>query len=118
LGALTVTPRASKIQPQKEAKPKTSDQSIALTYLKSGALAFIGCTGTHYSPGKQPYNYYGQPLHDLFWSNIKAGQAPALALFNARKKYSVGIPHRLADAYSVAIELKIFRQFCCLGLGW
>jgi len=97
---------------------RTAETSIAMAYLKAGALAFIGCTGVHYSPTQPPYNYYGGPMHKLFWTNYLAGLSPASALFAAKGQYVNGIPHGPNDDASVAIELKILRQYKCLGLGW
>ena len=117
-GALTALPTAMNKSSMTSFRPRTVEQSIPLTYLERGANAFIGCTGSHYSPDAPPFNYYGRPMHDYFWAEISAGKPAALALFNAKKKYVTGIPHG-ADVASVkAIELKMFRIFTCLGLGW
>ena len=117
-GALTVQPPAGFKTPHMELRPRTPEQSIALSYLKAGALAFVGCTGTHYSPDKPPYQFFGKPMHDAFWNAIREGLAPAEALFKAKQQYASKIPHRENAPIFVAIELKIFRQFTCLGLGW
>lgn len=91
---------------------------MALGFLKAGALAFVGCTGVHYSPSEPPYRYYGGPMHEAFWKSWLAGLPPAKALFEAKKEYLGGIPHRDASPMSRAIEIKILRQYTCLGLGW
>ncbi len=117
-GALTVfQPACRKAGPGLPA-PRSPEESIALAYLKAGALAFAGCTGSHYSPLQPPYNYYGKPLHDHFWRGISMGMAPAAALFYAKKEYTKHIPHNLKDVFSLCIEIKLSRQYTCLGLGW
>ena len=95
--------------------PRTS---LALEFLASGALAFVGCTGVHYSP-EGVGNYFGRPLHEAFWRSYDAGYSPASALLAAKVEYVQGIPHAQdAEEDAVAIKLKILRQFTCLGLGW
>ena len=49
---------------------------------------------------------------------MEAGHAPAKALFAAKQQYVVGIPHGHQTPTAQAIELKIWRQYTCLGLGW
>lgn len=97
---------------------RTADDSIALRFLSSGASAFVGCTGSHYSPVVKPYNYFGGPLHEAFWKHAVAGTPPAEALFRAKIDYISGMPHGRKSAVGQAIELKLVRQFTCLGLGW
>src|SRR5687767_4821819 len=117
-GALTVDTPAGRATAGRPFGQKTVDSSIALSFLARGALAFIGCTGAHYSPLESPYNYFGGPMHTSFWRHYNAGVAPALALFNAKSEYSLAIPHGRSGATSIAIENKILRQYTCLGLGW
>lgn len=117
-GALTVSPAAYKFTSQGQVTQFTPEQSIALSYLKAGALGFVGCTGTHYSPSDPPYNYFGKPLHDKFWTAVNSGLGPAEALFKAKTEYAKAIPHGLKGSYNYAIELKIMNEFTCLGLGW
>ena len=100
------------------AKSRTSKDSIAMKFLASGARAFVGCTGVHYSPIQSPYDSFGGPMHESFWRHIVAGQPPAKALFEAKKEYALGMFHGRTDAIEQAIEYKILRQFTCLGLGW
>src|SRR5262249_10530454 len=62
-GALAAEPKASRFEPGR-LEPRTPDNSVALRFLRAGALAFIGCTGSHYSPivkslGTNTYDYYG-----------------------------------------------------------
>lgn len=94
------------------------DTSIALAFLEQGAQAFVGCTGSHYSPIDTPYNYFGGPLHQAFWAGVLAGTAPAAALFAAKVAYIPEIPHARDTAAVKAVELKLWREFTCLGLGW
>lgn len=96
---------------------RTPENSIALKYLASGARAFVGCTGSHYSPEGNG-NYFGAPMHRAFFLEWSTGKPPALALFNAKRTYALGIPHEFSDPVSIAIEKKILLQFTCLGLGW
>jgi beta-lactamase superfamily II metal-dependent hydrolase len=117
-GALIVLPPASRKTSGVALRSRTAEQSIALAYLKGGALAFVGCTGTHYSPSKEPYDYFGKPMHDAFWSGMKEGKPPAQALFDAKVIFARKMPHGLKRSLSQAIEMKILRQFTCLGLGW
>jgi beta-lactamase superfamily II metal-dependent hydrolase len=98
--------------------PRTPDDSIALKFLESGATAFVGCTGTHYSPGGAQPSYFGGPMHVAFWAEIAKGTPPAQALFNAKVAYVAGMPHNRTKPSEQAIEYKILRQFTCLGLGW
>ena len=117
-GALTVDTPAGRATAGRPFGQKTVGSSLALSFLARGALAFIGCTGAHYSPLEAPYNYFGGPMHTAFWRHFNAGVAPALALLNAKSEYSLGIPHGRSGATSMAIENKILRQYTCLGLGW
>lgn len=118
-GALTVRERAIDGNPRTPPSPLAPEQSMALSLLNAGALAFIGCTGVHYSPGGTEPSYNGGPLHVGFWRHFADGAAPAAALFRAKTEYIRGIPHKPgADAFERAIELKILREFTCLGLGW
>ncbi|HEY9044631.1 MAG TPA: MBL fold metallo-hydrolase [Ohtaekwangia sp.] len=117
-GALTALPIASRKPANVSIRPRTPEQSLALSYIKAGALAFVGCTGSHYSPSKKPYKYFGQPMHDFFWQGIKDGYSPSLALFKAREKYASGMPFADNQSFNEAVEMKIFRQFVCLGVGW
>ena len=91
---------------------------MAVAYLRAGALAFLGCTGSHYSPGQEPYGYFGRPMHDAFWTSLANGKAPAEALFAAKKEFARLMPHGRTDPFSRAVEVKILRQYTCLGLGW
>lgn len=117
-GALAMSPPAARMRPQTILRARGPESSIAVAYLQAGAQAFVGCTGSHYSPLQSPFDYFGKPMHDLFWKEIAEGRPPAEALFRAKAGYAQGMPHGRRDAFSQAVELKILRQFTCLGLGW
>lgn len=118
-GALTVTSRAKDAMAGQPVAQLTVASSIALSYLAAGARAFVGCTGSHYSPAVAPYGYKGGPLHEAFWQRIVRGEPPAEALFHAKyTDYMPGIPHVSSNDLNRAVERKILRQFTCLGLGW
>lgn len=117
-GALTVNTSAYNTAPGQVPVARAPGASIALSYLMAGVRAFVGCTGSHYSPTSAPYHYFGGPMHQSFWTHLNQGDAPALALFKAKQEYAQAYPHGLTDNNSRAIEFKILRQFTCLGLGW
>lgn len=118
-GALTATQAARDAHPGAQQHGRTAADSLALAFLTKGTRAFIGCTAVHYSPDIEPFNYLGEPMHRHFWQAVAAGTPPAKALFEAKRKYALGIPHRPGANPELAIfEHKILRQFVCLGLGW
>lgn len=92
-------------------------ESIALSFLRAGARAFVGCTGVHYSPSSPPYKSAAGPLHQYFWDRTKAGLPPAQALREAKLSYFSSMPLD-NDPKLLAAEFKTLRQFTCLGLGW
>ena len=92
--------------------------SIALSFLRAGARAFIGSTGVHYSPGAAPYETAAGPMHRLFWDFTKSGLSPAQALREAKLSYFSSMPFDGDEAKQAAAEFKTLRQFTCLGLGW
>ncbi len=117
-GALTADQRAATAVAGQPLGIRTSGQSVALSYLHAGVRAFVGCTGTHYSPTIPPYNYFGGPMHTAFFKRLISGLGPAQALFEAKVEYASGMPHGQNSNVGRAIELKIWKQFTCLGLGW
>lgn len=120
-GALIVDGKASLAG---DATPphRTPQTSIALSYLKAGAVAFIGCTGSHYSGADPDPNLnLAALLHREFWSNIaQPAAAPAAALHRAKEAYLRWIVDQgtRLDPLATARRLKNFSQFTCLGLGW
>jgi hypothetical protein len=94
-----------------------ASRSLALSFLKAGVRAFIGSTGTHYSPPHPPYQTAAGPLHFAFWKRIMSGERPAEALMNAKIDYALSMPYS-TSAGAIAVEHKTWRQFTCLGLGW
>jgi beta-lactamase superfamily II metal-dependent hydrolase len=117
-GALSADPPALRALNGEPIAPRAPEKSLALGFLDRGAVGFIGCTGAHYSPTDSPFDYYGGPMHKAFWSKYLAGMAPARALLEAKRDYAVGMPHDHQSAISKAIEMKILRQYTCLGLGF
>lgn len=117
-GALTVQEIASRARDHSTVSPRTAQSSLALRFLELGALAFVGCTGAHYSPLDGQLNFFGEPMHRAFWAGYQQGSAPAQALFDAKTAYIREMPHGRVTAPEWAIEYKILRQFTCLGLGW
>lgn len=115
-GALTVSEPAF-LAGDRTPTPRMPERSMALSVLKAGAMAFVGATGVHYSPGEQG-GFFGGPLHDAFWNAIGQGTAPAQALLTARNTYLIQIPHGRQALWNEAVERKIYKQFTCLGLGW
>jgi hypothetical protein len=53
-----------------------------------------------------------------FWKSYVGNNQPAKALYDAKIEYVKGIPHGQNALINRAIELKILRQYTCLGLGW
>lgn len=99
--------------------PRLPEDSIAIAYLKAGANAFIGCTGSHYSgPSVDPDENFAARLHAAFWTELKNGRAPAQALFAARNTYMEETLRRRFTPLDTGRRLKNFAQFTCLGLGW
>lgn len=117
-GALTVDTPANRVLPNRPFGQKTPGSSIAMSFLLRGATAFIGCTGAHYSPIEEPYDYFGGPMHRAFWRAYKPGDAPAKTLLAAKTEYLREMPHKQTKPLLQAIEYKILRQYTCLGLGW
>jgi hypothetical protein len=118
-GALTVDVPANVVTRTQTPRSRTSEESVALSFLERGARAFVGCTGLHYSPVQPAYDYFGAPLHTAFWRAVQLGIAPARALLLAKHHFIRGLPHgQEPDSAAEAIEFKIFREFTCLGLGW
>jgi hypothetical protein len=117
-GGLIALPRASKYYQGVIFESKTKDNSVAVASLARGANSVVGCTGTHYSPTIPPYNYFGGPMHTEFYNSLQRGLAPAQAVFEAKKKYAMSLPHGQYSIIAKAVELKLCREFTCLGLGW
>lgn len=117
-GALTVNTPAGRVANGRSFGQKSPDDSLAMGFLSRGAVGFIGCTGSHYSPLQAPYKFFGGPMHEAFWSIYTPGRSPAQTLFDAKLQYLRGMPHGQNTANAQAIEYKILRQYTCLGLGW
>jgi beta-lactamase superfamily II metal-dependent hydrolase len=117
-GALTVNTPAGRVTNGRSFGQKSPNDSLAMSFLLRGATAFVGCTGSHYSPLQFPYKFFGGPMHEAFWRSYQPGGSPAQALFDAKLQYLRGMPHGQTGVNSQAIEYKILRQYTCLGLGW
>ncbi len=117
-GGLISDLRAIDYQDGAPIPPRSPENSIALACLAAGARAVIACTGSHYSPVREPYDYFGGPLHRDFLKAYLDGSPPALALLTAKQAYAAAMPHGLTDPDDEAIEYKMIWQFTCLGLGW
>jgi hypothetical protein len=110
-GGLTVDTPAGRFQSGTPIAPTVPESSIALTFLSKGSIAFVGCTGSHYSPT-------GAPLHTAFWHAIQSGFSPAEALLKAKMEFISGMPHGTQGPALLAVEYKTYAEFTCLGLGW
>lgn len=116
-GAMSVDTPAALVSETRPTQPRTPQDSLALGFLARGAVAFVGCTGMHYSPGKDEFGY-GGPMHAYFWKHSLDGKAPAEALYLAKADYALGLPYYGSELFDRAVESKILRQYTCLGLGW
>ncbi|MBV8334757.1 MAG: hypothetical protein JO358_04765, partial [Alphaproteobacteria bacterium] len=117
-GALTVDGKAGDTATP---APRAKEASIALSYLGAGALAFVGCTGSHYSGEDADRDKnYGARLHEAFFRHLAGGAAPAKALFEAKREHLTWTlaNQRQLEPIDLARRLKNTIQFTCLGLGW
>ena len=96
---------------------RTPENSITLSFLHSGARAFVGSTGITYSPvweqGPNPTGpmRFDAAFHQAFLSALTRGQAPLTAFMEAKQK--------MADVCgtgdSTAAELKMLHEFIYFG---
>lgn len=98
--------------------PRTAGDSIALACLDQGALAYVGCTGVHYSPTLPPYDVGGGAIHRRFWDGVSGGMPPSQALFEAKKAMTFQMHAHSGEVRLQTLDMKHFHQFCLLGLGW
>ncbi|HEY4266881.1 MAG TPA: MBL fold metallo-hydrolase [Galbitalea sp.] len=117
-GALTVDSPALSWTAGSPLSQRNAENSIAMASLARGANAFVGCTGSHYSPRDAPYNTMGAPLHRAFWTALLGGQGPARALRDAKVAYMREMPHGISEPTQQAFGHKILWEYTCLGLGW
>lgn len=119
--ALTVSARAAQAS-EGAVAARTASDSIALAYLKAGANAFVGCTGSHYSgPSTDPRENAALEFHQGFWHNVaRCGMPAAVALHTARLDFGRHLAENSSsmDPLQLARCLKNRSQFTCLGLGW
>lgn len=116
-GALTASHKACDAAAGAALAGRTASESVAVAFVSAGVRAFIGCTGVHYSPPGASTKSAGAPMHRAVLDGLAKGQAPALALFNA-KRTCLGQIHAAGSAEELAVGLKVIREFTCLGLGW
>jgi hypothetical protein len=96
---------------------RTPTNSITLSFLESGARAFIGSTGITYSPlwtpGPNPTGpmRHDAVFHEAFLSAVTVGQAPLAAFMEA--KGQMADLCRTAD--STGAELKMLHEFIYFG---
>ncbi|MFA1803582.1 MBL fold metallo-hydrolase [Xanthomonas campestris pv. campestris] len=98
--------------------PRTANNSIALACLNQGALAYVGCTGVHYSPRHPPYDVAGAGIHKVFWRSVASGSPPSRALLEAKQAMASQLKTHDKPSYLQAMDVKHVHQFCLLGLGW
>jgi hypothetical protein len=96
---------------------RTPRSSITLSFLESGARAFVGSTGITYSPlwtsGPNPTGplRHDALFHQAFLSAVSGGQAPLAAFMEA--KDSMADLCRTAD--STGDELKMLHEYIYFG---
>lgn len=86
---------------------KKPANSICLRFLRSGAKAFVGCTGIHYSTVGTATTYAGPLFHRLFFEHLITGKTPSEAFFRAKRDY--------APEADTAVEQKILHEFVFYG---
>ena len=91
-GGLISNEIASECPPEKDPGQRSPENSMAMKFLEGGSIAFVGCTGLHYSPMKEPFEYNGRPMHESFWRHVLAGDPPAVALHKARDEFGAAYP--------------------------
>jgi hypothetical protein len=116
-GALTASQKAVDAAPDATLSGRAATESLAVAFVHAGARAFVGCTGVHYSPPGNSIKSAGAPMHEAFLGELSKGEAPAQALFNAKRTCLRKI-QAAGSVEELAVGLKIIRQFTCLGLGW
>jgi hypothetical protein len=96
---------------------RTPENSITLSFLHSGARAFVGSTGITYSPvwqqGPNPTGpmRFDAAFHQAFLSALTRGQAPLTAFMEAKQK----IAELCRTADSTTAELKMLHEFIYFG---
>jgi hypothetical protein len=96
---------------------RTPENSITLSFLHSGARAFVGSTGITYSPlwtgGPNPTGpmRHDAVFHEAFLSAVDRGEAPLAAFVEAKQEMADLC--RLGD--STPAELKMLHEFIYFG---
>lgn len=86
---------------------RTAEESIALQFLASGARAFVGTTGIHYSGRQRIPERHGPVFHQLFVGKLVEGKPPLQAYFAAKQAF--------ADHVQDPTSHKILHEFIYLG---
>lgn len=116
-GALINSATAREAQRGRLLADRSEHQLIALALLAAGAHAFVGCTGSHYSPKANDPTRFGAGFHKAFFDAWPAAAGAAEATFLAKMgylRYLAGI----TQAKELAYATKTINEFTCLGLGW
>jgi hypothetical protein len=116
-GALIVSQTARRAVPGHPLADRLEAHSVAITTLARGANAFVGCTGSHYSPKGTTTDRYGAPFHAAFLKATASGAPAASATWQAKQDYLAYITS-ITDAAELAYATKMLNEFTCLGLGW
>jgi hypothetical protein len=96
---------------------RTPDNSITLSFLESGARAFVGSTGITYSPiwtsGPNPTGpmRHDAAFHEAFLSAVAGGQAPLAAFVEAKQEMA----DLCRQGDSTPAELKMLHEFIYFG---
>ena len=116
-GGLIVSQTAQRARAGRPLADRVDNQSFALSTLARGAHAYVGCTGTHYSPKGKAAHKYGGPFHLAFLDAFAGGALAAEATWKAKQSYLEYVA-QITDATELAYATKILSLFTCLGLGW
>jgi hypothetical protein len=116
-GALINSATARAAQKGKPVADRSELQSIAIAVLAAGANAFVGCTGSHYSPKANDPTRFGAAFHKAFFEVWPNAAGAAEATFLAKVEYLRYLA-RIDQAKELAYATKTINEFTCLGLGW
>jgi hypothetical protein len=100
---------------------RTSSDAIALQFIDRGAIGVIGCTAKNIVPSNTVSKFYFSAWMELFfWIGLDIRNSPALSLHIAKKLFILYLQSTLnkKTVKTVALEMKVYQNFTCLGLGW